>query len=428
MSQVPPVVPTHHVRPRRGWLNDPNGMVRHGGRWHVFYQHNPAATVHDLIHWGHASSPDLARWTEHPVAFGPTPDGPDRFGCWSGVFVPDLERPAVAYSGVVDATFASTVCLRWALDDDLDTWSEPIVVGRTPSADGVAVMRDPFVFTHGGRRWALLGAGLDDGTPAVLLYGCDDVLAWSYEGLWLTHADPVAAAHAPGDIWECPQLVQTEGGTALVLSLQHDGVLDRAVWLTGDLGTGADGRPTFAARQGGPLDTGDAFYAPQVLHDEPESLLMGWVRQDDLPADPVDPGNPGNPDDPAVGDRPGGDLVAGCLTFARRLRVEGDALRSRLDPAVESLLGPETDCPDRPVTVADGRVRVSGSGPWRLAGRTTVIDGAGPADLWCDGEVVEVYPHDGSAPATWRDVGTRGWTLHAEEGPVLLQPLTPASP
>ncbi|MTB71671.1 glycoside hydrolase family 32 protein [Arsenicicoccus sp. MKL-02] len=409
MSQVPPVVPTHHVRPRRGWLNDPNGMTRHGDRWHVFYQHNPEAAVHDLIHWGHASSPDLVRWTEHPVAFGPTPDGPDRFGCWSGVFVPGLDRPAVAYSGVVDETFASTVCLRWALDDELDRWSEPVVVATTPSADRVSVMRDPFVFTHGGRRWALLGAGLDDSTPAVLLYSCDDILAWGYVGLWLTHADPVAAQHAPADIWECPQLVYTPGGTALVLSLQHETILDRAVWLVGDLATDGDGRPTFVARTGGPLDAGDVLYAPQVLQDEPEPLLLGWVRQDGIPADPADL------------EEQVADLVAGCLTFPRRLSVEGDELRSRLDPAVGTLMDPGADRPlaagDAAVVELSGLVRVPGGpGTWRLTGLTAELGGpvGDGVDVWIDGEVVEVYPRDGSAPSTWHDVGTRTWTVETD--------------
>lgn len=418
MTVPQPALPRHHVRPRRGWLNDPNGMTRHGGRWHVFYQHSSAAAVHDRIEWGHASSTDLARWDEHAVAFGPTTGGPDEFGCWSGVFVPGLDRPAVAYSGVVDDTFASTVCLRWALDDDLDRWSEPIVVGETPEVDGIAVMRDPFVFTHGGHRWALLGAGLDDGTPAVLLYSCDDILAWTYVGLWLTHADPVAAQHAPADIWECPQLVRTAGGTALVLSLQHETILDRAVWLVGDLDTDAEGRPAFTARSGGDLDAGDVLYAPQVLHDEPEPLLMGWVRQDGIPADPDDPD---------------ADLVAGCLTFPRRLTVEGDVLRSRLDPAVESLVVPEPGrvAPaGRPATIEDaGVVRVPGGvGEWRLTGLAGAVGGpvGDGVDVWIDGEVVEAHPHDGSAPSTWRDVGTRVWTVEADVA-AQLDALAPTS-
>ncbi|WP_392466802.1 glycoside hydrolase family 32 protein [Arsenicicoccus cauae] len=413
-----PALPEHHVRPRHGWLNDPNGMTRHGGRWHVFYQHNSSAAVHDRIEWGHVSSPDLVRWTEHPVAFSPTDDGPDRLGCWSGVFVPGLDRPAVAYSGIVDTALTSTVCLRWATDDDLDEWTEPVVVAATPQAHGVRVMRDPFVFRHGDRRWALIGAGLEDGTPAVLLYDCEDILAWRYVGLWLTHADPVARQAAPADIWECPQLVQTGDGTALILSVQTDGRLDRAVWLVGDLGSDQDGRPTFAPRAGGDLDAGDALYAPQVLHDSPAPLLLGWVRQDGVPADPESPDL---------------DLVAGCLSFPRRLTVEDGRVVSRLDPAVDTLVCDEASGKVAPgssaVVDGSGRVRVAaGPGAWRLRGREGTVGadvGAG-WDLWIDGEVVEAYPHDGGTPATWRQVGTTSWTVEVDDAPAHVSPLVPS--
>ena len=69
-----------HIQPAKGWTNDPNGMVFRDGRWHVFFQHNPAAAVHTDIHWGHVSSDDLVTWQEHSVAFGPVAGGPDQGG------------------------------------------------------------------------------------------------------------------------------------------------------------------------------------------------------------------------------------------------------------------------------------------------------------------------------------------------------------
>jgi beta-fructofuranosidase len=42
--------PTFHITAPSGWLNDPNGIVRADGRYHVLFQHNPEAPRHANIH------------------------------------------------------------------------------------------------------------------------------------------------------------------------------------------------------------------------------------------------------------------------------------------------------------------------------------------------------------------------------------------
>ena len=311
----------YHLRPGSGWLNDPNGMVFTGGRWHVFFQHNPDAPRHDRIAWGHLSSADLVTWREHPVAFGPTPGGPDAFGCWSGVFVDGLDTPVVVYSGVTGPDGQSTVCLRRG-SDDLDDWGAPTVVATTPEVDDVAIMRDPFVFTHGGHRFALLGAGLTDGTPAALLFGCDDLEDWDYLGVWLTERDLPQEPSAPADVWECPQLAVADGRATLLLSLHDRGTLGPVVGVSGTL-TDDDGRPRLEPQVVEVLDEGTDFYAPQLATDHRDGWwLVGWVRDEDV--------------DPAVSDH------AGCMTLPRRVVLAGldDPAGARLvlDPAVESAL------------------------------------------------------------------------------------------
>ncbi len=62
-----------HFSSRRGWLNDPNGLVYADGEYHMCYQHNPLGNRHGGVNisWGLAVSRDGVHFREYPDAIVP---------------------------------------------------------------------------------------------------------------------------------------------------------------------------------------------------------------------------------------------------------------------------------------------------------------------------------------------------------------------
>ncbi|MBX9399036.1 glycoside hydrolase family 32 protein [Streptomyces sp. TRM72054] len=332
-----PDAPRFRVRPPANWINDPNGPFRWRGRYHLFYQHNPDAPVHADIHWGHVSSPDLVHWEHHPIALTPTPGGPDEAGCWSGCVVDDDGVPTAVYTGVDrHHTGLGSICLARAADPGLIGWQPlptPVVAGP-PAGEDVTMFRDPFVFRHAGRRWALVGAAHADGTPSVLLYDCQDLADWRFAGVLVNGDDPVAA-DAFGDKavgWECPQLCVTPGGEWMLVVSLWDGDPCSTGYLTGRLVSVDDDSLAFEARVGGRLDHGRDFYAPALLQEADRILMWGWSWE-------------------ARDPRPAG--WAGVLTAPRVVDVRPDGtLRVVPAPELELLRAAE------PFVTAPGRTRL----------------------------------------------------------------------
>jgi fructan beta-fructosidase len=95
--------PIYHFTPRRGFNNDPNGMVYYNGEYHLCYQHNPYDVVVGNQNWGSAVGTDLVHWQELPEAvYG------DALGqAWSGSSVVDSNNSAGFGSNAIVSFYTS---------------------------------------------------------------------------------------------------------------------------------------------------------------------------------------------------------------------------------------------------------------------------------------------------------------------------------
>jgi len=199
--------PRQHFTPRQGWMNDPNGLVVHGGRWHLFFQHNPHGTDWGSMSWGHAWSVDLRTWHEEPVAI--LHDADEDVFSGSVVVARPSDRHDAPRAGDLVAVYTS---VGTASSDRAGSQAQALATsadgGRTwskraggPVLDrGSTDFRDPHVFRWSDgvdERWVMVAVEAVE--RAVVVYGSDDLVEWHP----LSRFAPVIAVDG---IWECPDL------------------------------------------------------------------------------------------------------------------------------------------------------------------------------------------------------------------------------
>lgn len=271
--------PQFHFAPRRGWTNDPNGLLWYAGTYHLFYQHNPFSTEWGNMTWGHATSPDLFHWTEGADAFCPDELGTIFSG--SGV-VDERNTSRLAPEGNSDpplvvlytshgAEARPPVPVTQSLGYSLDggrTWQKydknpvlPHVVGGN---------RDPKVFWHEPTQKWVMALYLDGEDYA--LYGSDNLTEWRE----LCRIEKLGCS-------ECPDMFE----------LAVDGDASRKKWVfwggDGNYLIGAFDGSTFT-KEAGPYRSkwGGNDYAAQTFFALPDGrrIQFSWMnggRYPDMP-------------------------------------------------------------------------------------------------------------------------------------------------
>lgn len=260
-----------HFSSRRGWNNDPNGMVYFNGEYHLFYQHNPYGWAWGNMHWGHAVSRDLVHWQELGDKLMPDDMGP----MFSGSAVVDWKNT----SGLGKDGKPPLVLIYTAAGN-------PTVQAIASSSDGRTFTkysgnpvlkqitggnRDPKVFWHApAKSWVMVLYVELAGKHTIHFLTSPNLREWKTASI---------TEGIPGSnfLFECPDFFE--------LPIDGDAKNKKWVLLGANseyaIGTfdGITFRPEHTKLPG---HRGQGFYAAQSFSDIPTSdgrrILIGWFQ------------------------------------------------------------------------------------------------------------------------------------------------------
>jgi fructan beta-fructosidase len=258
--------PQIHFTSRRGWNNDPNGLVFYEGEYHMFYQHNPLEREWENMSWGHTVSRDLIHWEELPVVMYP-----DSLGAiFSGTAVIDYQNtsgfgkdgtPPMVAIYTAHSSDNERQCIAYSLDKGrtfIKYAGNPVIDSKAKwnSKD----LRDPKVFWYEpAKNWVMVLFERDGNS----IYSSVNLKEWKFE------------SHISG-FWECPQL----------FDLAVDGSKANKKWVMyGASGTymlGSFDGKKFTPEKGKYYYGNGVIYAAQTFDNIPSSdgrrIQIGWGR------------------------------------------------------------------------------------------------------------------------------------------------------
>lgn len=274
----------YHIEPKKGWLNDPNGLCFFKGYYHVFYQYAYEPEGGNK-YWAHLRSKDLLFWEEAPIFLSPDKDF-DKSGVYSGCTLVKEDIMHIFYTGNVkhkgDFDYINTGresnTVHVVSKDGEHIDSRNVVMYNKDYPKGLTLhVRDPKVFEYENKYYMALGARTMEDKGEVLIFESEDLENWKYIRTFETMA-------RFGYMWECPDLFEINGQWILMACPQ--GVqggkyefqnIHSCVYFIIE----GDFRTNGYISEYKEVDFGFDFYAPQTFMHDGRRLLLGWMGMPD---------------------------------------------------------------------------------------------------------------------------------------------------
>ncbi|WP_040675637.1 GH32 C-terminal domain-containing protein [Rhizobium grahamii] len=290
-ANAPPQLQSgYHFRPPFGWMNDPNGFGRFGGKAHLFYQHYPHRSRWNTMHWGHAVSQDYLHWTHLPIFLFPAAElsmrDDGRGGAFSGSAIPVAadagdEIRVFFTEQVRDRKPEEQIQLSATSADQISAGNPSIALPARPEGLGLTLdFRDPYVFKGPDGLWKMLLGSRDRSGGVILLYETSDHDAaggWTFVGV--VHREDrfgMTAAECPC-ILPLGDVASDETRWALIFGLltSRDPATGRRNMSSVTVGRfdGREFQPDFEQE----LDFGSDAYAFQAFIDHDGPVGLAWL-------------------------------------------------------------------------------------------------------------------------------------------------------
>ena len=271
--------PAFHVHCRFGKLNDPNGLVYHDGKYHLFHQYAYGLRGK---HWSHYESTDLMHWQERPIGLFPDETGSMHSGSaavdWhnSGGFqTGDTPTIVAAFTGSRGLGGPDKIQVQGIAysTDGARTFTKyqgnPILGEDRLKSHATDHSRDPKIFWYSPTRG--MDPRADDGHWVMVLFEDDGHSTFTSNDLKQWHEQGgIEGFH------ECPELfpLAVDGNTADVRWVMYGA--------NGEYHIGSFDGKTFKAdtQQKIRFNHGARHYAAQTFSDTPgrppRRIQVGW--------------------------------------------------------------------------------------------------------------------------------------------------------
>ena len=277
--------PNYHIAPPTGLMNDPNGLIFDGEKYHLFYQWFPFDAIHGMKHWKHLITKDFQHYQ---LADDLIPcELFESHGCYSGGALKVGDKLAMFYTGNTRRPSDNQrVPYQNLAIFDLNgkLLSKRPLIENAPEGYTEHV-RDPKpYFTEDGKIRFICGAQRENLTGTAIIFEMDNL---EDTPRLLGELSLPAFDNKNVFMWECPDLLKLSDKDVFIWSpqgkdreahqFQNNYHATYAVGKLTDL--------TFEADYIGELDQGFDFYAPQTfggLDNQTCAVLFGWIGLPDL--------------------------------------------------------------------------------------------------------------------------------------------------